>query len=86
MQAQSSDQGRIIKGKFIDKDGEGLSSQNITISGTIGGTTSDINGEFCLPVPSNEIVYNSDKIYLSLIVSTTPLVLNSLMNFLLVFS
>lgn len=49
-------QNKIIKGKVTDaSNGESLPGVNITIAGTVIGTTTNIEGEFTLSVPSSDV-------------------------------
>ena len=49
-------QKRVIKGTIIDDLGETVIGANVTIKGTAMGTITDMDGQFLISVPNNEVV------------------------------
>lgn len=45
--------GRRITGKVLDKNGEPIIGANVVVKGTTNGTTTDMDGNFSLNVPTN---------------------------------
>lgn len=46
-------QERVVSGKISNEDGEGLPGASVIVKGTAIGTTSDMNGDFRLSLPSD---------------------------------
>ena len=58
-------QGNIVTGKIVDKDGNPVIGANVLVRGTSNGTISDMNGGFSLEVPKNAVLQVSYIGYLT---------------------
>lgn len=58
-------QGNIVTGKIVDKDGNPVIGANVLVRGTSNGTISDMNGGFSLDVPKNAVLQVSYIGYLT---------------------
>ncbi len=58
-------QGNIVTGKIVDKDGNPVIGANVLVRGTSNGTISDMEGRFSLNVPQNAVLQVSYIGYLT---------------------
>ncbi len=56
-QAKTETEFRTLKGKLTLENGQPFASQNVIIKGTVIGTQTDFNGNFCLIIPKNITVW-----------------------------
>lgn len=58
-------QGHIVTGKIVDKNGDPVIGANVLVRGTTNGTISDMDGRFSLDVPQNAVLQVSYIGYLT---------------------
>ncbi|MCI6617383.1 MAG: TonB-dependent receptor [Prevotella sp.] len=51
-QAVQQQKGRIVKGRVIDENGEPMVGVTVRVPGTVGGTVTDIDGNYSVEVPA----------------------------------